>query len=109
MREAATAILVWPAGRLHHPVQGETRNRNDLAHSLLLLTVTPAPVAVFSLYTNGLRPDRQRPLAGRHKVELELGRQGFGIEQLGTLIPHIVHERRGRHQAQPSVGTRFEE
>jgi hypothetical protein len=32
MLEAATAILVWPAGRLHHPVERETRERNDLAH-----------------------------------------------------------------------------
>src|SRR5216683_2449428 len=34
--ETATAILVRPAGRLDDPIQGQTHEHNDLAHSCLL-------------------------------------------------------------------------
>src|SRR2546430_2703906 len=60
------------------------------------------------LYTNDLGPDRQR-LARRQKVELKLRWQRSRIEQLGTLITYIVHQRRRRGQPQPPVGTGFEE
>jgi hypothetical protein len=53
--EAAAVVLVGPAGRLHHAVERHMIEHNNLAHCTSLLSRE----GLFTIYTNGLRPDRQ--------------------------------------------------
>src|SRR5256714_525015 len=68
----------------------------------------PADAVHRALHDGGCRGDlaSYRPqltpvtrlLGGRDQVQLEAGRQDCRVEQLGTLIAHVVHERRGGSQ-----------
>src|SRR5207302_9051048 len=108
MREAAPGVFVRPRRTLHDSVEGEVRERNDLAHGSILLDSTAGSKAVFSPYTNGLRPDRH-VLTRRQEVELKLWRQRVWIEELRPLIAYVVHKARRGCEAKPSIRARSEE
>src|SRR5712664_2969020 len=64
MLKTAAEVLVGPTRCLHHAIQRQVFDHNDLAHvQLLSARGAPAPCWLLTLYTNGVRLDRHR--AGR--------------------------------------------
>jgi hypothetical protein len=55
VREAAAAVLVGPAGRVHHAIERQVIEHNNLAHCNSFLSTE----CLLTIYTNGFGSDRQ--------------------------------------------------